>query len=543
VKLKHIIKKYLIFSISLVIGFSLVGTLFKNTNSSSILLRFIISIFALYLSYVAYKKELNYFGFICCGIIILYNPIFTLNLNTLTWQIINVIIAIVLPLISLLVSVKPKIPITGGESINTSGESKLHSSDNKRLKVNVLFEKGAKYYNQNNLEEAESAYLAGLSICPERDGLHNSLGCVYFKKREYEKAAGEFLKAIEINYNNALAHGNLGRIYKIWRRHTEAEKEWLSAVAITPEFCGVHYYLADYYDKENREEDALKHYKAYVRSYDESNDKRLKETQEKIAWLSLSEEERCDMTIEKGMQKIRQNPIGELYDYMHNIALLDMFKSAYKCKRLREILDELKHIIFEWDDPSGERFREKYDSGEYRKGNPCCDMAYRIGMHLARCASWSCGSGNPYCLNLQEFKERAWYIFKDPKWKIPSNLSLRILTRRLEIYSETKDEQKLAKVLASKLGLSIIDNKSYEFLLSAIEFWKISVEKSESYAHGLAELARAFIELKLFNEGVKFFERFSGTNPQYGIKEISEAKSKNEKITEWVKSLKEHRSH
>ncbi|MEO0129390.1 MAG: tetratricopeptide repeat protein [candidate division WOR-3 bacterium] len=422
--------------------------------------------------------------------------------------------------------------------------------DDKWLKADEFLAKGLKYAEENNLEEAEMAYLSGINICPEHDGLHNNLGCIYiikantslYPQSEYEKAISEFLRAIEINYDNAHAHYNLALVYDILGKYEKAEREWLVSIAIRPDLHSAYYYLADLYYERNCEEKALRYYREYINSYDGKNDNNFKDAQEKIYLLSLNKEEREVKIIDWEMQRIRRNPIGELYGRKYNMELLHMFKSAYKHGRLHEVLSELKSIIFKWDDPSEQRFKEKYESGEYNKGNPCKDMAYRIGKHLAECAphSWL----NPsYALNYPEYIARIFY-------KSGVAYGLKDLARKLRIYSESDDKYELAKEVLKKINEMgaevndadfIIDDVTKEYQLNAIEFWKISVEKCSAHVHGLAELRNAIIGLKLFDEGIRFLEQLIPTSSDKTrkdlcnvIAEIRKEKLEYDKIKEWV---------
>lgn len=115
----------------------ILSDLFKHNDSSNLFIRGIISVFALWLSYIAYQREFSHLGFTCCGIVILYNPIFVINLSISVWRIINAIIMIALPIISLIISLKSKKVTATSKFGSALGKGYLYSSVNLSAKGEI----------------------------------------------------------------------------------------------------------------------------------------------------------------------------------------------------------------------------------------------------------------------------------------------------------------------------------------------------------------------------------------------------------------------
>ncbi len=106
---------------------------------------------------------------------------------------------------------------------------------------------GTVYFNENNFELAETAYMKALELNPEEKVVHNNLGVVYVNKKMFDEAEGEFKKETELNPLYEPAYYNLGRLYAQEKNFSEAEKYWLKALELKPDYIQVHQDLAVYY--------------------------------------------------------------------------------------------------------------------------------------------------------------------------------------------------------------------------------------------------------------------------------------------------------
>jgi arylsulfatase A-like enzyme/Tfp pilus assembly protein PilF len=121
---------------------------------------------------------------------------------------------------------------------------------------------GIAYFNKGDFEQAEAAYLQGLSIDNKYASIYTNLGMlnlsVYLRTNnieDYNKSVENFKKAVEYNPEDAHAYNGLGGAFLVNNNPEDAIKNFKKALELRPEYDQALYNLGRAYltinDKEN----------------------------------------------------------------------------------------------------------------------------------------------------------------------------------------------------------------------------------------------------------------------------------------------------
>lgn len=121
-----------------------------------------------------------------------------------------------------------------------------------------LYEKGLKYLENEELDEAEKAFLAYLESNPQDALAHNKLGVIYARRHDFYRAKERFGQALIYNPRLAQALNNLGNLAREEGEIDIAIGYYQRAIEIDPDFSAPHNNLAVVYKQ-------LNHYGPFVR--------------------------------------------------------------------------------------------------------------------------------------------------------------------------------------------------------------------------------------------------------------------------------------
>ena len=135
----------------------------------------------------------------------------------------------------------------------------------------MFFMLGASYFNLNRTDEAVQTLEKAAAMKPGEAAVGDILGKAYLKKgvqalsdKRYRDAVQNLLKAKTYDPNNGYVNYNLGESYVFEKRYAEAEKELTAAGVRLPDNAGVFTRLGFVYERQNKNDQALKAYrKAY----------------------------------------------------------------------------------------------------------------------------------------------------------------------------------------------------------------------------------------------------------------------------------------
>ena len=116
------------------------------------------------------------------------------------------------------------------------------------------------------LQEIDSAlehFQEVVTIYPEIEGLHRSIGMLYIEREEYKSAAEHLESALQEKELFDVVN-NLGTAYIGTQEYEKAEKNLLRALEIQPESPISHKNLAVLYRKMERDESAIFHFEKYI---------------------------------------------------------------------------------------------------------------------------------------------------------------------------------------------------------------------------------------------------------------------------------------
>ena len=171
-----------------------------------ILLRWVVTISALFSVWVAYDSEDKFWVFLMVGIAILFNPIIPVHLTKDIWVIIDLIVAILF-LVSIF-HIKPErkprekkkiqkkiyLPRTRlGVSPENSGKKQQKEKNRPEISKQIL---GVAYHNKGMYDEAIVEYKKAIERRTGFAEAHHGLGTTYYRKGEYSLAIKHYDKAM-----------------------------------------------------------------------------------------------------------------------------------------------------------------------------------------------------------------------------------------------------------------------------------------------------------------------------------------------------------
>jgi tetratricopeptide (TPR) repeat protein len=151
----------------------------------------------------------------------------------------------------------------------------------------LLFMLGASYFNLNRTDEAIQILERAVTMKPGEAAIGDILGKAYLRKgtealsaKRYQDAIQALLKAKTYDSNNGYVSYNLGEAYLFEKRYAEAERELTAAGAQLPDNAGVFTRLGLVYERQNKNEQALR---SYRRAYELSPSQSLKEEIDRVS--------------------------------------------------------------------------------------------------------------------------------------------------------------------------------------------------------------------------------------------------------------------
>ena len=118
------------------------------------------------------------------------------------------------------------------------------------------------YFRTGKLKAAELTLKKAVSLSPNDEFTHTTLGIVYYRQAKFDSALTELTKSLGLNPKSATAHNYLGitASQKGWQE--AAEKELLEAIQENPNYADAHFNLAVIYATSSppSREQAKQHY-------------------------------------------------------------------------------------------------------------------------------------------------------------------------------------------------------------------------------------------------------------------------------------------
>jgi tetratricopeptide (TPR) repeat protein len=125
------------------------------------------------------------------------------------------------------------------------------------------FRMGLDFELVHDTEQAKMAYRQALSLNPDHAGAHVNLGRRLHDEGRIKDAEQHYLAALERmpNHINALVY--LAHALEERKQFDDAIAAYKKALRIDPDFADAHYHLARLYEREGRQQSALRHVARY----------------------------------------------------------------------------------------------------------------------------------------------------------------------------------------------------------------------------------------------------------------------------------------
>ncbi len=133
--------------------------------------------------------------------------------------------------------------------------SSANSSDTFRTKLAEAKE----YFEKNNFDASEKAYLEALALAPDNAFVLSNLGVTQFRAKRYAKAEQSLRKAIELSPQDAFSRSTLGIVYYTQGNLDKSIEELTQSVGISPNNSVAHNYLGIAASRKGWQESARKH--------------------------------------------------------------------------------------------------------------------------------------------------------------------------------------------------------------------------------------------------------------------------------------------
>lgn len=128
---------------------------------------------------------------------------------------------------------------------------------------------GDAYVKKNDLENAEKAYLKGISIDPKMAGPYNALATIYNQQRKLDEAAKMSAKAAELLDASGGADAstlyNSGIIFWNQGKGAEAQAFFEKAIKADPKMADAHYFLGMSLVNQNKLKEAKAPFEEYLK--------------------------------------------------------------------------------------------------------------------------------------------------------------------------------------------------------------------------------------------------------------------------------------
>jgi len=131
-------------------------------------------------------------------------------------------------------------------------------------------------------EGAVAAYEKAADLDPESVGVWRNLGRLHLRQEAHEAAVAAFEKAAALAPALPQSYNDLGEAWRQAENAAKAEAAFKQALEHDPDYVPAHYNLGLLYSRQDRNEDALRHFEQYLALHPRGNDREQVE-----AWMEL----------------------------------------------------------------------------------------------------------------------------------------------------------------------------------------------------------------------------------------------------------------
>ena len=124
----------------------------------------------------------------------------------------------------------------------------------------AYFMRGRVYFELQQWNHSESAYLGVIDLEPQYPGVRHNLGNIYFGQRQYRKALREFLTASE-NHPAAMSSHAVGATYQALSQMDSAELAFRQAIQLDSLYGPAYTNMADLLEQQGKYSESLEYTK------------------------------------------------------------------------------------------------------------------------------------------------------------------------------------------------------------------------------------------------------------------------------------------
>jgi protein O-GlcNAc transferase len=132
------------------------------------------------------------------------------------------------------------------------------------MDINRILHLAGQYYQEGNLQQAETAYKELLRYDPNNDRILNDLGKVLQAQHKYDAAIDCYQKAIQLNPAFAGSYFHLGSVFEAMGHNEEAISFYKKAIQCDPHFVGSYNNAGNVYRKSGRLDDAIPYFQKAI---------------------------------------------------------------------------------------------------------------------------------------------------------------------------------------------------------------------------------------------------------------------------------------
>ena len=120
------------------------------------------------------------------------------------------------------------------------------------------FMRGRIYFELQQWDNAEAAYLAVINIDRDYPGVRHNLGNIYYGKRQNRQALDQFIQAVN-DSAAAMSWHALGAVYNVLSEPDSAAAAFRQAIVLDSLYAPAHTSLADWLEQQGRYSESLAH--------------------------------------------------------------------------------------------------------------------------------------------------------------------------------------------------------------------------------------------------------------------------------------------
>ena len=124
--------------------------------------------------------------------------------------------------------------------------------------VDAHFMRGRIYFELQQWDNAEAAYLAVINIDREYPGVRHNLGNIYYGKRQNRQALDQFILAVD-DSAAAMSWHALGAVYNVLSEPDSAAAAFRQAIGLDSLYAPAHTSLADWLEQQGNYSESLAH--------------------------------------------------------------------------------------------------------------------------------------------------------------------------------------------------------------------------------------------------------------------------------------------